>query len=54
MHPTIEHTVPAKRVHAYELGTDKGRVTVHTHSRASARALAEQAGYVVRTVKTIG
>lgn len=50
----LEHTVPAKRVHAYELGTDKGKILVRIDSRAAARALAEQEGYVVRDVNMIG
>jgi len=51
---TLQHANPAKRTHAYEMGTATVKVTAYTNTRASARKLAEAAGYVVRDVNMIG
>ncbi|MGC3003437.1 hypothetical protein ACPF8X_34955 [Streptomyces sp. G35A] len=40
--------------HSYELGTDKGRVTVYANTRAQARKIAEREGYEVRDVNMVG
>jgi hypothetical protein len=40
--------------HAYELGTNKGRVTVYANSRAQARKIAEREGLEVRDVNMVG
>ena len=40
--------------HLYELGTDKGRIEVLANTRAQARKIAEQAGYVVGDVNMVG
>ncbi len=54
MNKELNHVDPAKRTHAYEMGTDTGKVTAYTNTRASARKLAEAAGYAVRDVNMIG
>lgn len=40
--------------HAYELGTNKGRVTVYANSRGQARKIAEREGLEVRDVNMVG
>lgn len=44
----------ANAKHAYELGTEQGKVTVHANTRSQARKAAEGAGYTVRDVNMIG
>lgn len=44
----------ANAKHAYELGTEQGKVTVYANTRAQARKAAEREGYTVRDVNMIG